>query len=339
MHGPAAAYPVGRAPSGRAVSGPAAGAWDRLPVVAGNAIDPGFTAYPLRELAAAALQRAADLGAAARRLPGRTHPGAADRPVRRQPGDPVRRRRPGARGAGRGRRHLGLRVRGGPDPGRRAARRRGSGRGGEGGGRDQRGAHRARRRAGLRRCQLGVRLRGRPAGGQRRRQGRAAGGLEFRPARPRPHRSRGRLAAPGPGVQVLRRRGHHGAAAAGAASPGADRGRGRARRPVRDHAHAGPAGRAWAGVPGGSPGGPAAWDFPAELAQLPELLAGKLAAPSVRPGRYDLVIDPSNLWLVIHESIGHATELDRALGYEAAYAGTSFATPDKLRHACSTAPR
>ncbi|MBO0821786.1 MAG: TldD/PmbA family protein, partial [Nocardiopsaceae bacterium] len=45
---------------------------------------------------------------------------------------------------------------------------------------------------------------------------------------------------------------------------------------------------------------------------------------------YDLVIDPSNLWLTIHESIGHATELDRALGYEAAYAGTSFATLDKL---------
>ena len=82
---------------------------------------------------------------------------------------------------------------------------------------------------------------------------------------------------------------------------------------------------------GGSPwAGPAAWDFPAELAQLPELLAEKLAAPGVRPGRYDLVIDPSNLWLTIHESIGHATELDRALGYEAAYAGTSFATPDKL---------
>jgi TldD protein len=72
-----------------------------------------------------------------------------------------------------------------------------------------------------------------------------------------------------------------------------------------------------------------AWDFPAELAQMPELLAGKLAAPSIRAGRYDLVIDPSNLWLTIHESIGHATELDRALGYEAAYAGTSFATLDK----------
>ena len=42
------------------------------------------------------------------------------------------------------------------------------------------------------------------------------------------------------------------------------------------------------------------------------------------------MIDPSNLWLTIHESVGHATELDRALGYEAAYAGTSFATFDKL---------
>jgi TldD protein len=72
------------------------------------------------------------------------------------------------------------------------------------------------------------------------------------------------------------------------------------------------------------------WDFAAELAELPDLLAAKLAAPTVEPGRYDLVIDPSNLWLTIHESIGHATELDRALGYEAAYAGTSFATVDKL---------
>ena len=72
------------------------------------------------------------------------------------------------------------------------------------------------------------------------------------------------------------------------------------------------------------------WDFGAELAEIPSLLAAKLAAPSVEAGRYDLVIDPSNLFLTIHESIGHATELDRALGYEAAYAGTSFATFDKL---------
>ena len=85
---------------------------------------------------------------------------------------------------------------------------------------------------------------------------------------------------------------------------------------------------------GGSPwsavGANGAWDFPAELAAMPGLLAEKLAAPSIGAGRYDLVIDPSNLWLTIHESVGHATELDRALGYEAAFAGTSFATPDKL---------
>ncbi|WP_300613694.1 TldD/PmbA family protein [Trebonia sp.] len=90
-----------------------------------------------------------------------------------------------------------------------------------------------------------------------------------------------------------------------------------------------PAGRGWEYLTGPS-GGQGGWDFPAELAELPELLQAKLAAPSVEAGRYDLVIAPSNLWLTIHESIGHATELDRALGYEAAYAGTSFATIDKL---------
>ena len=63
---------------------------------------------------------------------------------------------------------------------------------------------------------------------------------------------------------------------------------------------------------------------------MPALLAEHAAAPSVEAGRYDLVIEPSNLFLTIHESIGHATELDRALGYEAAYAGTSFATFDQL---------
>ncbi|MGH3354401.1 MAG: TldD/PmbA family protein [Nocardioidaceae bacterium] len=72
------------------------------------------------------------------------------------------------------------------------------------------------------------------------------------------------------------------------------------------------------------------WDWQAELDVLPTHLADKLAAPSVEPGSYDLVVDPSNLWLTIHESIGHATELDRALGYEANYAGTSFATVDQL---------
>ncbi|HVU90682.1 MAG TPA: TldD/PmbA family protein, partial [Jatrophihabitans sp.] len=85
-----------------------------------------------------------------------------------------------------------------------------------------------------------------------------------------------------------------------------------------------PAGRGWEYLTG------TGWDFDAEIAELPGLLMEHAKAPSVEPGRYDLVIDPSNLWLTIHESIGHATELDRALGYEAAYAGTSFATFDRL---------
>ncbi len=72
------------------------------------------------------------------------------------------------------------------------------------------------------------------------------------------------------------------------------------------------------------------WDWDGELARIPQWLAEKVKAPSVVPGRYDLVIDPTNLWLTIHESVGHATEYDRAIGYEAAYAGSSFATPDKL---------
>jgi TldD protein len=85
-----------------------------------------------------------------------------------------------------------------------------------------------------------------------------------------------------------------------------------------------PTGRGWEYLDG------VGYDWEAELAALPGHLADKLAAPSVEAGSFDLVIDPSNLWLTIHESVGHATELDRALGYEANYAGTSFATVDKL---------
>jgi TldD protein len=84
-----------------------------------------------------------------------------------------------------------------------------------------------------------------------------------------------------------------------------------------------PVGRGWEYLVDGR-------DWDRELAEIPDLLAEKLAAKSVDAGVLDLVIDPSNLWLVIHESIGHATELDRALGYEANYAGTSFATWDQL---------
>ena len=55
----------------------------------------------------------------------------------------------------------------------------------------------------------------------------------------------------------------------------------------------------------------------------------KLTAKSVLPGKYDLMLDPDHLGLTIHESVGHPLELDRVLGYEANYAGTSFATLDK----------
>src|SRR6266536_4758053 len=79
-----------------------------------------------------------------------------------------------------------------------------------------------------------------------------------------------------------------------------------------------PVGRGWEFMTG------TGWDFDTEIAELPDLLAEHVKSPSVDAGQYDLVIDPSNLWLTIHESIGHATELDRALGFEAAYAGTSF---------------
>ncbi|MGI8697310.1 MAG: TldD/PmbA family protein [Mycobacteriales bacterium] len=85
-----------------------------------------------------------------------------------------------------------------------------------------------------------------------------------------------------------------------------------------------PVGRGWEYLIG------TGWNWDAELAELPGFLVEKTKAPSVEAGSYDLVIDPSNLWLTIHESVGHATELDRALGYEAAYAGTSFATYDRL---------
>jgi len=65
----------------------------------------------------------------------------------------------------------------------------------------------------------------------------------------------------------------------------------------------------------------------AEAARVGGEAVEHLAAPSVEPGVKDLVLLPSHLALTIHESIGHSTELDRALGYEANFAGTSFLAP------------
>ncbi len=68
-------------------------------------------------------------------------------------------------------------------------------------------------------------------------------------------------------------------------------------------------------------------DLPGRAAEWAELATEKLSATSVEPGRYDLIIDPTNLFLTIHETIGRPTELDRALGYEANCGGTSFLGP------------
>lgn len=56
-----------------------------------------------------------------------------------------------------------------------------------------------------------------------------------------------------------------------------------------------------------------------------------LSAHQCPSGEMDIILDSNQLALQIHESCGHAVELDRVLGYEASYAGTSFLTPEKLQ--------
>ncbi|WP_202842914.1 TldD/PmbA family protein [Luteimonas saliphila] len=82
-------------------------------------------------------------------------------------------------------------------------------------------------------------------------------------------------------------------------------------------------------LPGGVVAYGRSYDMRADAVAAAKQAQAKLKAPSVKPGKYDLVIDPSNLFLTIHENVGHPLELDRVLGYEANYAGTSFATLDK----------
>ncbi len=84
-------------------------------------------------------------------------------------------------------------------------------------------------------------------------------------------------------------------------------------------------------LPGGVVGYSDSYDMLEDAVAAAKQAKEKLKAPSVKPGKYDLVLDPSHLWLTIHESVGHPLELDRVLGYEANYAGTSFATLDKWK--------
>lgn len=74
------------------------------------------------------------------------------------------------------------------------------------------------------------------------------------------------------------------------------------------------------------------YDMVEDAANAGKQLQKKLTAKSVKPGKYDLVLDPAHLMLTIHESVGHPLELDRVLGYEANFAGTSFATLDKWKN-------
>jgi TldD protein len=73
-------------------------------------------------------------------------------------------------------------------------------------------------------------------------------------------------------------------------------------------------------------------DLLANAPRVAEQAVQHLYAKECPVGVKDLILDPHNLCLTIHESVGHATELDRALGYEESLAGRSFATPDKLHH-------
>ena len=73
------------------------------------------------------------------------------------------------------------------------------------------------------------------------------------------------------------------------------------------------------------------YDILEDIKAATQQAADKIKSKSVDPGKYDLVLDPSHLWLTIHESVGHPTELDRVLGYEANFAGTSFLTLDKWK--------
>ncbi|KRA54226.1 TldD protein [Pseudoxanthomonas sp. Root65] len=82
-------------------------------------------------------------------------------------------------------------------------------------------------------------------------------------------------------------------------------------------------------LPGGVVAYGASYDLREDIVAAARQARAKLTAPSVKPGKCDLVLDPSNLFLTIHENVGHPLELDRVLGYEANYAGTSFATLDK----------
>jgi TldD protein len=73
-----------------------------------------------------------------------------------------------------------------------------------------------------------------------------------------------------------------------------------------------------------------ALDLAGRAAGYAEEAVALLSAPQCPSGQSTIVLDPSQLYLQVHESCGHPSELDRVFGSEASYAGTSFLTTDKL---------
>ena len=71
-------------------------------------------------------------------------------------------------------------------------------------------------------------------------------------------------------------------------------------------------------------------DLVGQARQWAEEAVMKCKAEALPAGRYDLVLDPMHLSLTMHESVGHPTELDRILGWEANFAGTSFIRPEDV---------
>jgi TldD protein len=72
------------------------------------------------------------------------------------------------------------------------------------------------------------------------------------------------------------------------------------------------------------------FDLAGEAPRVAEEAVALLSAPPCPSGEMDLILESSQLALQIHESVGHATELDRILGWEAAFAGTSFLDLEQL---------
>ena len=70
--------------------------------------------------------------------------------------------------------------------------------------------------------------------------------------------------------------------------------------------------------------------FSGHAERLKQELASILSAPKTPPGKRDLIILPGQGFLQVHETIGHALELDRILGYELSYAGGSHVKPSDI---------